>query len=99
MSVDGTWNVTLSTPMGSRNATLQLQSAGADLSGSWSGQQGSQDFSGGKVDGNNLEWTVNMSGPMGQMALAFKGVVDGDQLNGTVQLGSFGSGSFSGTRA
>ncbi len=99
MAVDGKWNVTINSPMGSRPATLELVSAGSALSGSWSGQQGAQEFSGGKVDGDNIEWTVNMSGPMGAMALVFAGAVSGDSISGTVQFGSFGSGTFAGTRA
>lgn len=99
MAADGKWNVTMQTPMGARPATLELTSAGAVLSGKWSGQQGAQDFSGGKVEGDDLEWKVTINGPMGQMELAFKAKVDGDKLSGTVQLGNFGQGSLEGTRA
>ena len=99
MSVDGTWNLTMTTPRGSRDVTLELATNGSELSGKWAGQQGSQDFSGGKADGDDLEWTVKRSGPMGEMALVFKGKVDGDSIAGTVELGQFGSGTFSGSRA
>lgn len=33
MSVDGNWNITMSTPMGERNAALALQSSGSTLTG------------------------------------------------------------------
>jgi hypothetical protein len=36
---------------------------------------------------------------MGAMTLSFKGKVEGDNINGDVQFGSFGSGTFTGTRA
>ena len=98
MAVDGKWNITMNTPMGSRTTNLELKSDGADLSGTWGGQGGPQEFSGGKADGDNVEWSVNMQGPMGAMTLAFKGKVEGDNINGDVQFGSFGSGTFSGTR-
>jgi hypothetical protein len=99
MSVDGKWNLNMETPRGTQPVTLELKSNGSELSGTWSGQRGSQEFSGGKVEGENLEWTVNMSGPMGAMALVFKAKVDGDNLSGDVQLGNFGSGKLSGSRA
>jgi hypothetical protein len=99
MSVDGKWKVTMNTPMGSRDVDLELKADGSELSGTWGGQQGTQSFSGGKVDGDNLEWAVMMSGAMGQMELKFKGKVEGDKMNGDVQFGSFGNGTFSGTRA
>lgn len=99
MAVDGKWNITMNTPMGSRTTSLDLKSDGAALGGTWVGQAGAQEFSGGTVDGDNVAWSVTQSGPMGQMVLAFKGKVDGDNIAGDVQFGSFGGGSFTGTRA
>ena len=99
MAVSGTWNVTMNTPMGSRDATLELTASDSDLSGRWSGQQGSTDFSGGKAAGDHAEWTVHVQGPMGAMDLGFAGDVNGDSISGTVQFGAFGSGTFSGTKA
>jgi len=99
MAVDGTWNVTLSTPMGDRPATLTLTTSGSDLSGTFGGPQGSQEFSGGSVDGNAVKWKNNFAGAMGQMELAFDGTVDGDNISGSVQFGAFGSGTWKGTRA
>lgn len=98
MAVDGKWNVTMNTPMGARPGTLELSAAGSVLSGSYGGPQGSVPFSDGKVDGNEVEWSVTVPSPMGQMNLAFKGAVDGDSISGTVQLGTFGQATFSGTR-
>ena len=34
MAVDGNWNITMSTPMGERNATLTLKNSGGTLTGS-----------------------------------------------------------------
>jgi len=98
MAVDGKWNVTMTTPRGSRDATLELKSNGAALSGAWGGPQGSQEFSGGSVEGNTVAWAVQTSGPMGPMTLRFQGIVDGDKMSGSVEL-PMGSGSFSGVRA
>jgi hypothetical protein len=99
MAVDGTWNVTMSTPMGDRPLTLKLAADGAALSGAVSGPQGDQPFSDGKVDGDNVSWSSTINGPMGEMTLTFAGAVSGDAIEGTVQFGSFGSGAFKGTRA
>ena len=99
MAVDGTWNIQMQTPRGTNPATLTLAASGAELSGSWAGQMGTQQFSGGSVDGGKVSWNITVQGPMGEMKLAFAGQVDGSAIQGTVQLGSFGSGSFSGTRA
>jgi len=40
-----------------------------------------------------------VSGPMGDMKLDFKGSVNADEISGQVQLGSFGSADFKGTKA
>ncbi|MCZ6502971.1 MAG: hypothetical protein O6945_10705 [Gammaproteobacteria bacterium] len=98
MSTDGDWKVTINSPMGAQEATLTLKTDGDSLSGSLAGQQGTQDFEGGTVDGDNLTWVVDMTQPM-PMKLECSGTVDGDNISGTIKLGAFGEASFSGSRA
>jgi len=98
MAVDGTYNIEINTPMGNQNAKLTLKADGDSLSGGLSGQQGDQSFDGGTVSGDEATWTIQVSGPMGQMKLDFKATVSGDEISGQVQLGSFGSADFKGTR-
>jgi hypothetical protein len=98
MSADGTWNITLNSPMGAQQATLTLATEGGSLSGSMAGPQGTQEFTGGTVDGNNLAWTIDMTQPM-PMKLEVSAEVAGDEISGNVKLGAFGDASFSGSRA
>ncbi len=98
MSADGSWNVTINSPMGAQQATLNLATDGGSLSGSMVGAQGTQEFSGGSVDGNELAWQVEMTQPM-PMTLDITATVDGDNISGNVKLGAFGDAAFSGTRA
>ncbi|MEE8353309.1 MAG: hypothetical protein V3S10_02535 [Dehalococcoidales bacterium] len=98
MTVDGTYKVDINSPMGTQSATLTLKADGSSLSGSSAGAQGTQDFDGGTVDGNDFAFSMSLSGPMGQIQLDFKGTVAGDDISGNVQLGSFGSASFKGSR-
>ena len=98
MAVDGTYKVDINSPMGTQSATLTLKTDGSSLSGSSAGAQGTQDFTGGTVDGNDFAFSMSLSGPMGQIQLDFKGTVDGDDISGNVQLGSYGSASFKGSR-
>jgi hypothetical protein len=99
MAVDGTWNLTLKTPMGDRPVTVTLTTEGNDLSGSFESPQGTQTFDGGTASGDEATWSTMFNGAMGEMKLDFVGTVDGDNIDGTVQFGQFGSGAFSGTRA
>jgi len=98
MAVDGTWNLTLDTPMGEQTSTLVARSNGAKLEGTQSAQGQSTDIFEGGVNGNDVAWKVSITQPMA-LTLAFAGTVDGDTMSGTVQLGMFGSASFRGTRA
>lgn len=99
MTVDGTYSIKQSTPHGERSSKLTLKTDGDSLSGTYEGPQGEQPFSGGKVSGNDVAWSLQTSSPMGEMKLDFKGTVIGDKISGQVQMGSFGSSDFEGTRA
>lgn len=98
MAVDGTWNVKLNTPMGERDGTMKLATDGGALSGTFDGPQGQQELKG-TADGDAITMTAEVSGPMGEMTLEWSGAVDGDSISGNVKFGTFGEGSFSGTRA
>ena len=98
MSADGSWNCTINSPMGAQEATMTLVTDGGSLSGTMAGAQGTLEFTGGTVDGNNIEWKVEMTSPM-PMTLEISASVDGDSISGNVKLGAFGNASFEGSRA
>ena len=98
LAIDGTWQVTLNTPRGSRDGTLELAANGAVLGGKWKGEMGTHEIIGGTVEGRDLAWQVMMSGPRGTRVIAFRGTINGDKISGSVELGSFGSGTFTATR-
>ncbi|MEX0784582.1 MAG: hypothetical protein WD557_18260 [Dehalococcoidia bacterium] len=98
MAVDGTYDLTMQTPMGNRDVKLDLTSAGNDLSGSFAGPQGNAPLTG-SVDGDAFNFSLTFTGQMGPMELKFDGKQDGDNLAGTVQFGAFGSGPFTAKRA
>ena len=97
MGADGTWNMTMKTPMGEQAGTLTLATEGGTLTGSMDGPQGSLELEDGTVDGDSLSWTVNMTSPM-PVKIEATATVDGDTISGEAKLGAFGTGTFSGTR-
>ena len=97
MAVDGTWNITVNSPMGAQKSTVTIKTSGNTLTGSAQSPQGSQELANGKVDGNNVSWQVSITTPM-PMTLEFNGAVDGDKISGNVKAGAFGSFPFSGAR-
>jgi hypothetical protein len=48
----------------------------------------------GTVKGNELEWTVVISGGMGEFTLTYKAKVEGETMTGEVQAGDFGAFPF-----
>ncbi|MDQ8732763.1 hypothetical protein [Bradyrhizobium sp. LHD-71] len=98
MSVDGNWNMTLSTPMGERKATLTLTSSGNTLTGTQAGDEGSAEIAEGKVDGNAVSWKISIQKPM-PLTLDFNGTVNGDAMEGQMGVGFLGNFPFKGTRA
>ena len=88
----------MNTPMGAQKATLSLATSGGTLTGQMKGAQGAMDLNDGKVDGDNVSWTANLTQPM-PIKLEFTGKVDGDKIGGSVKLGAFGNATWEGTRA
>lgn len=97
-TADGTWNLTMQTPMGDRKATLAVTSAGTALQGSQSAEGNSTDIFDGTIDGDTVNWKVNITSPM-PMTLEFKGTVDGASMTGSMTAGAFGNWPFTGQRA
>jgi hypothetical protein len=98
MAVDGKWNISVETPIGTRQATLTLSAAGSALTGTQSADGGSAAINDGKLDGNKVSWKVAITDPM-PITLEFEGTVEGDKISGHANAGAFGAMPFSGTRA
>lgn len=99
MAVDGTWKLTVNTPMGSQESTLVITSSGGTLTGTQSAGSGDgRPIDDGTVNGNTISWKSSITKPM-PITLEFTGVISGDTINGEVKLGMFGTQTFTGTRA
>lgn len=99
MSVAGTYDCVTKSPMGDQKSTFSVVPGddGTTFTGTNAGAMGSMDVEDGKIDGNTLTWTMNMTVPM-PMKLEGTATVDGDQLTGSVNAGAFGSMAMTGER-
>ncbi len=97
MAVDGSWDISVETPIGTRAATLLLSTTGGTLTGTQAADGQSTSITDGKVDGNKVSWKVAITNPM-SMTLEFEGTVDGDKIAGHAHAGAFGALPFSGKR-
>lgn len=96
-NVDGSYDVTIKSPMGDQSAVLTVNSNGDSFDGQMAGGLGTMEISGGQVDGDTLNWTMDMTVPM-PMALEATATVDGDAITGSVKAGAFGEMALSGMR-
>ena len=98
MAADGNWNLVMSTPMGERNATLNLKTAGGTLTGTQGADGNSTEIFDGTVADDDVAWKVSITNPM-PLTLAFTGKVAGDAMSGEMGIGMMGSFPFTGKRA
>ena len=98
MSLTGSWNVTMKSPIGEQKAQLALVEAGASLTGTLGSGGDSTAIEGGVVDGQSAQWNVKITKPM-PITLGFSGKLEGDTITGEVKFGGFGGGPFTATRA
>ena len=94
IEVTGVWALVFETPMGERTYMTSFVQEKETLQVVMKSSQGTELKSVGKIKGNELEWTVVVSGPMGEISLTFKGKIDGETMAGTVQMGEAGEAEF-----
>jgi hypothetical protein len=97
MSVAGSYECLLKTPMGDQKSVMTVNVDGDSWTGDNVGAQGNLVCNDGKVDGNTITWTMDLVVPM-PMKLEGKATIDGDALTGAVKAGMFGDMALSGTR-
>ena len=96
MSASGKWAATVETPMGPQDREFVLAVDGNAFTGTVSTPDGPRPIAG-KVDGNKLTWTSNVTNPM-PLTLDFDVTVTGDAMAGTVKLGPMGNATITGKR-
>jgi hypothetical protein len=83
--VSGKWTAEMKMPNGnSRPVTMTLKADGTNLTGSVSGRNGDTPISDGKVNGDDVSFTVVREFNGNQMKMNYKGKVQGDKIHFTV---------------
>ena len=78
MAVDGNWNLTMSTPMGERKASLSVKSAGGTLTGTQGADGNSGEIFDGTVSGDDVAWKISITNPIADALQQ----VSGDSMSG-----------------
>ena len=98
MSIDGSWTITVTSPMGPQVSTLVLKAEGGSLVGTQSQDGLVNTITAGKFADNVATWSNAVIKPV-KMNLDFTAKLVGDTLNGSVKAGVFGKFPFTGVRA
>ena len=91
--IAGNWELEVVTSNGAGYPILDLKQDGQKISGTYAGQLGNSDVSG-KIKGNDFKVSFEINGQY----VVCSGKVDGNQMSGTVDMGSNGSGTFTGEK-
>jgi len=79
--VDGKWTGTMSTPGGDNAVAFTFKADGATLTGTTSGPDGAEvKIADGKIDGNNLSFTVTFDFQGMPLMISYKGVMSGKDI-------------------
>jgi len=98
MSVSGTWKLTIDTPLGTQESTLELNEDGGTLTGTATQGDETTEIFDGTVDGDNVTWKVKVTKPISVTA-TLTGTVNGDEMSGHAKAGFFPAAPFTGVRA
>ncbi|MDP6653829.1 MAG: hypothetical protein QGF90_17260 [Gammaproteobacteria bacterium] len=80
--IDGTWNFSMDSPMGSISATVTMKSEGATLTGEFDMGGGRKwPIEAGTIEGNNISFEIDRDGA--SMTYVMNASVDGNSIIGT----------------
>jgi hypothetical protein len=100
MSVEGTWDLEIDTPLGKQRATLELSSQDGELRGTARDPKHGEEvvLADLAVDGDRLTWTQSITKPL-RLNLAFDVTVGGDEMTGHSKAGRLPRSKVTGHRA
>jgi hypothetical protein len=86
MTVEGIWDIAISTPIGTTKAELELHTEGGALTGTANGGDEHVALSNIVVAGDRLTWSQAITKPV-PLKLAFDMTVTGDTMTGKAKAG------------
>ncbi|QHC23532.1 hypothetical protein [Streptomyces sp. GS7] len=97
MSVEGTWDLTIATPIGRIRPVIELSRRDGQLTGIAHGLDEDVPLQDIALDGDTLTWRQAVTKPM-RLNLTFTVTIDGDTLAGTSRAGRLPSSNVTGQR-
>ena len=86
---NGKWHAEFDTQIGVQKYTYDLHVDGAAVTGKAINERGETAITEGKIDGNNVTFVEALSFNGMDIKITYTGVIDGDQIKFTRQVGDF----------
>ena len=97
MSADGTWNITVETPMGAQSSTSSWSPTAPASPAPRAATARAGRSTTAPSTATASSWKVDITRPMA-LTVTFKGKVDGDRISGNASAGIFPPAPFDGAR-
>jgi len=94
---DGTWNITISTPIGKQFIVAQISTKNGSIQGSAEQNGEISKFIDPIITGNRMTWTQHITKPM-SLKLKFEATVEGNKMDGVAKAGVLPSSKLIGER-
>jgi hypothetical protein len=94
-SVVGTWDVTIESPQGKRDAMLVIKQDGGKLAGAMKSQAGERPLDSIALKGDEITFAMTRNVQGQDMVFTYKGKVEKDSMKGDVDFGGFATGAWS----
>lgn len=98
VDVTGDWDLTITSPNGTRSSKATLKQDGEKLSGMFKSQRGELPITG-SIKGKAIKLSYTVKFQDQDLAITMTGNVDGDAMKGEADFGGFAQGEWSGKRA
>ncbi|NIO49674.1 MAG: amidohydrolase family protein [Candidatus Aminicenantes bacterium] len=86
VNIAGKWSVTVSSPMGEMESTMELEQEGNEISGSISSSMGKWEIRDGILSGNELALSITATIMGETMDMSFSGTAERDSIEGTITI-------------
>lgn len=94
-TVVGSWDVTIESPQGKREATLVIKKEGDNLTGALKGPRGERPLQSISLKGDEITFVMNANINGQDMVFTYKGKVEKDSMKGDADFGGFATGTWS----
>ena len=81
----GEWVLAIDTPRGVQNPTLVINVEGDNYTGIYQSRRGPIDIESISRDGNRFSFPLIITVPIGDIAVNYRGEIDGDEMTGEVE--------------